>query len=103
LSSRAVRGQCRRRACTSRDDRCRCRGLRSREPGGGMATRSANLPRVFARVYTAAITDFMDEMGLLRQTLPHAIQPITPDMRLAGYAFTARGRTYRGKPRDRDA
>ena len=46
-----------------------------------MATRgSDNLPRRFARIYTAAITDVMDEMGLLRQTLPHAIQPLTPDM-----------------------
>ena len=61
-----------------------------------MATRSDNLPRRFARIYTAAITDVMDELGLLRQTLPHAIQPLTPDMRLAGYAFTVRGRPHRG-------
>ena len=61
-----------------------------------------NLPRRFARVYTAAITDVMDEMGLQRQTLPSAIQPLTPDMRLAGYAFTARGRPHRGTPRERD-
>ena len=69
-----------------------------------MASRRAdNLPRRFAKIYTAAITDVLDEMGLLRQTLPHVIQPLTPDMRLAGYAFTARGRTHRGTPRDRDA
>lgn len=68
-----------------------------------MASRSDNLPRRFAKIYTAAITDVMDEMGLLRQTLPHTIQPLTPDMRTAGYAFTARGRVHRGKPRDRDA
>lgn len=68
-----------------------------------MASRSDNLPRRFAKVYTAAITDVLDEMGLLRQTLPHTIQPLTPDMRVAGYAFTARGRPYRGSPRDRDA
>ena len=68
-----------------------------------MATpRTDNLPRRFARVYTAAITDVMDEMGLQRQTLPSAIQLLTPDMRLAGYAFTARGRPHRGTPRDRD-
>ena len=64
---------------------------------------SDNLPRRFAKIYTAAITDVMDELGLLRQTLPHAIQPLTPDMRLAGYAFTVRGRPHRGKPRERDA
>lgn len=62
-----------------------------------------HLPRRFARMYTAAITDVMDQMGLLRQTLPHAIRPLTPDMRLAGYAFPARGRPFRGKPGDRDA
>ena len=68
-----------------------------------MATpRTDHLPRRFARVYTAAITDVMDEMGLQRQTLPAAIQPLTPDMRLAGYAFTARGRPHRGTPRERD-
>jgi regulator of RNase E activity RraA len=68
-----------------------------------MTTRSDNLPRRFGRVPTAVITDVMDERGLLRQTLPHAIQPLTPDMRVAGYAFTARGRTHRGHPRERDA
>jgi regulator of RNase E activity RraA len=68
-----------------------------------MASRSDDLPRRYARVYTAAITDVLDEMGLRRQTLPHAIQPLTPDMRLAGYAFTARGRAHRGSPRERDA
>ena len=64
-----------------------------------MASRSNNLPRRFARIYTAAITDVMDELGLQRQTLPWAIQPLSADMRLAGYAFTARGRPYRGTPR----
>jgi 4-hydroxy-4-methyl-2-oxoglutarate aldolase len=68
-----------------------------------MTTRSDNLPRRFARIYTAAITDVMDGLGLLRQTLPHTIQPLVPDMRVAGYAFTARGRAHRGAPRERDA
>src|SRR5438105_15089395 len=68
-----------------------------------MATRSDNLPRRCARLSPPAITDVMDELGLLRQTLPHAIQPLAPDMRVAGYAFTARGRPHRGKPRERDA
>jgi regulator of RNase E activity RraA len=68
-----------------------------------MAARTDNLPRRFAKIYTAAITDVLDELGLLRQTLPHAIQPLSPDMRMAGYAFTARGRAHRGAPRERDA
>lgn len=68
-----------------------------------MGSRSDNLPRRFARLYTAAVTDVMDQMGLERQTLPAAIQPLTPDMRLAGYAFTARGRPRKSAPRERDA
>ena len=68
-----------------------------------MASRSDNLPRRFAKIYTAAITDVMDGMGLLRQTLPSAIQPLAPDMRLAGFAFPARGRARRGTPREKDA
>lgn len=69
-----------------------------------MATRRLdNLPRRFAKIYTAAVTDVLDEMGFLRQTLPHTIQPLAPGMRLAGYAFTARGRAHRGTPRERDA
>lgn len=67
-----------------------------------MASRSDNLARRFARLYTAAVTDVMDEMGLQHQTLPSAIHPLAPDMRLAGYAFTARGRAYRGSPKERD-
>jgi 4-hydroxy-4-methyl-2-oxoglutarate aldolase len=53
-------------------------------------------------VYTAAITDVLDGMGLTRQTLPSVIRPLTPDMRLAGYAFTARGRAHRGTAREHD-
>src|SRR5262249_24483613 len=68
-----------------------------------MATRSDNLPRRFARIYAAAITDVLDEMGLERQTLPSTIQPLAPDMRAAGYAFTARGRARKSGPRERDA
>ena len=68
-----------------------------------MATpRTDNLPRRFSRIYSAAVTDVMDEMGLQRQTLPAAIQPLTGDMRVAGYAFTARGRAHRGTPRERE-
>jgi len=68
-----------------------------------MATpRTDNLPRRLARVPTAAIGDVLDALGLPRQTLPSAIQPLLPDMRLAGYAFTARGRAHRGAPRERE-
>ena len=68
-----------------------------------MSRGTDNLPRRFAKIYTAAVTDVMDQMGLLRQTLPSALQPLTPGSRLAGYAFPVRGRAYRGKPREHDA
>jgi regulator of RNase E activity RraA len=68
-----------------------------------MSSKTDALPRRFAKIYTAAITDVMDEMGLQRQTLPSALQPLTPGMRMAGYAFTARGRAHKGSPRERDA
>jgi 4-hydroxy-4-methyl-2-oxoglutarate aldolase len=67
-----------------------------------MSARTDSLPRRFARLPTAAVTDVMDLLGLTRQTLPAAIQPLTSEMRTAGYAFTARGRTHRGRPRERD-
>lgn len=75
---------------------------RQAKRGSPRSGRSDALPRRFARIYTAAVTDVLDEMGLTRQTLPHVIQPLTSDMRVAGYAFTARGRPYRGSPRERD-
>ncbi|OGL01717.1 MAG: hypothetical protein A3E31_02870 [Candidatus Rokubacteria bacterium RIFCSPHIGHO2_12_FULL_73_22] len=68
-----------------------------------MATRADNLPRRFARIPTAAVTDVLDELGLQRQTLPSTIQPLTPEMRTAGYAFPARGRPRRSSPREREA
>lgn len=68
-----------------------------------MATHSDPLPRRFARLPTAVVTDVLDQMGLVRQTLPPAIQPLAPAMRLAGYAFTARGRPRRTPARERVA
>jgi regulator of RNase E activity RraA len=64
--------------------------------------RPDSLPRRFSRIATAAIADVLDGQGLLRQTVPPAIQPLTPGMRTAGYAFTARGRPHRGTPRERE-
>lgn len=65
--------------------------------------RSDDLPRRFARLPTAAVTDVLDQLGLERQTLPPAIQPLTPEMRLAGWAFPVRGRARRSGPREREA
>jgi len=46
----------------------------------------------FAAIYTAALADILDARGLRDQTLPPAIRPLAPGMKLAGPAFTASGR-----------
>jgi regulator of RNase E activity RraA len=46
----------------------------------------------FARVYTAALADVLDDRGLREQVLPPEIRAVAPGMRLAGQAFTVEGR-----------
>ena len=50
------------------------------------------LQRRFTALYTGAITDVLDRMGFLRQTLPPDINPLRPGMRLAGPAYPIEGR-----------
>ncbi|MBA2358661.1 MAG: RraA family protein [Actinobacteria bacterium] len=52
----------------------------------------------FGALYTAAIADVLDGLGLTTQTLPPAIRPLAPGMRLAGPAFAVRGRPRPGAP-----
>jgi regulator of RNase E activity RraA len=40
-----------------------------------------------SELYTAVVGDVMDKMGLRRQFLPQAIQPLQPDMMIAGRAM----------------
>lgn len=47
-------------------------------------------------VYTAAVADVLDELGLLRQTLPPAIGPLRTGMRVEGPAFAIEGRARDG-------
>lgn len=47
-------------------------------------------------VYTAAVTDVLDELGHLQQTLPHEIVALERGMRVAGPAFAVEGRTQAG-------
>jgi regulator of RNase E activity RraA len=46
----------------------------------------------FARIYTAALADVLDDHGHRNQTLPHELRPLAPGMRVAGPAFTVEGR-----------
>ncbi|HET7716406.1 MAG TPA: RraA family protein [Bauldia sp.] len=51
----------------------------------------ANTAARLKRLYTAAVYDIMDEMGLRHQCLDLAIKPIERSMRIAGPAFTIAG------------
>lgn len=42
---------------------------------------------LYNELYTAVVGDIMDTMGLRRQFLPQAIQPLKPDMKIAGRAM----------------
>jgi regulator of RNase E activity RraA len=54
--------------------------------------RDADLAERFRAVYTAAVADVLDDLGRLHQTLPPAIAPLRPGMRVAGPAFAVEGR-----------
>lgn len=44
------------------------------------------------RLYTGAVADILDELGLRNQCLPPQIRPLEPKMKVAGPVFTIRGR-----------
>lgn len=46
----------------------------------------------FAGLYTGAVADIMDDLGLREQCLPHDIRPLTPSTRLWGPVLPVRGR-----------
>ena len=45
----------------------------------------------FSALYTGAITDVLDRLGLRSQTLPPEVAPLRPGLRLAGPAYPVRG------------
>ena len=47
----------------------------------------------FAAVYTAALTDVLDDLGRRHQTLPAEVVPLESGARVAGPAFAVEGRT----------
>lgn len=49
-----------------------------------------------AELYTAAVADVLDRLGLLHQTLPPEIAPLGPGMRLEGPAFAVEGEPREG-------
>lgn len=51
-----------------------------------------------SRLYTGAVADVMDELGLRNQCLPQEIRPLDMGRTLAGVAFTVRGRALWSEP-----
>lgn len=54
------------------------------------------LARRFGAVYTGALTDVLDRLGRLEQTLPSDLLPLRPGMTLAGPAWPIEGRPRAG-------
>jgi regulator of RNase E activity RraA len=54
------------------------------------------LGRRFGAVYTGALTDVLDRLGRLEQTLPSDLLPLRPGMTLAGPAWPIEGRPRAG-------
>ncbi len=53
----------------------------------------AQLAQRLGALYTGAVADVLDELGFRSQTLPPAIRPRAPGLRLAGRAFAVEGRS----------
>jgi 4-hydroxy-4-methyl-2-oxoglutarate aldolase len=53
---------------------------------------TAALRQRFEAIYTAALVDILDTRGSRTQTLPPSIRPLERGMKLAGPAFTVRGK-----------
>jgi len=60
----------------------------------------AELARRFAALYTGAVTDVLDRLGYLQQTLPPELRPLREGMRLAGPAYPVEGRPKPGADYD---
>jgi 4-hydroxy-4-methyl-2-oxoglutarate aldolase len=56
--------------------------------------RMAEISARFDALYTAAITDVLDRLDLMHQTVPSELLPLRPGMRLAGPAFPIEGRPH---------
>jgi 4-hydroxy-4-methyl-2-oxoglutarate aldolase len=61
-----------------------------------MSSTVETLAARFRAVYTGALTDVLDSLGLLNQTLPAELRPLRAGMTLAGPAFTIEGRPRAG-------
>ncbi len=56
----------------------------------------------FSHLYTGAISDVMDELGLENRIMTPGINPLSPDMTVAGISFPVVGRVNRDVDPDRN-
>jgi regulator of RNase E activity RraA len=49
--------------------------------------------RALGQLYTGAVADILDDLGLHEQCLPANIRPVRDDMKVAGPVYTVRGRS----------
>ena len=56
--------------------------------------RLATLVRRYLKLYSGAIYNILEEMGLPNQVLCHEIRPLLPTMKMAGPAYTLKGGRY---------
>ncbi len=62
--------------------------------------RQVDISNRLRQLYSGALTDIMDEMGYRNQMLPNDIRPLDPTAKVAGPAFTVRGRVRTADPAD---
>lgn len=58
------------------------------------------LSKRYRALYTGAVSDVLDSLGLRQQAHPHYIRPLTLEMVVAGPAFTGHGYPVGGRRSD---
>ena len=59
-----------------------------------MTSEVASINARFVALYSGAVIDVLDELGLGRQALPYQLRPGDPSLRLSGRAFAIEGRAH---------
>lgn len=57
-----------------------------------MAEFEGSLCERFEALYPGAVVDSLDERGYMNQTIDHSINPLSMEMRMAGFAYPVRGK-----------
>jgi len=68
-------------------------GLTTASNGNGSPVDMKEICARYRRLYAGLLFDVLEHLGHTNQTLSHEIMPISPEMKLAGPAFTFKGTT----------